>query len=154
MIKAKGDNKTLLVFPPGWEPVMPLGLAYLKSFLETNDFESKIFDLNVLYADELFEATGDDKKSIKILDKAYKTLKKEVVSYNPRIVAFTMLEPAFQNAIYLIKKLKSDFKDDIITVVGGPHVSYLKEKILDYKEIDVAIPGEGELPLFALVERI
>lgn len=154
MIKTKGDNKTLLVFPPGWEPVMPLGLAYLKSFLETNDYESKIFDLNVLYTDELFENTGDDKKCEKILEKAYKKLKKEVVSYNPRIVAFTMLEPAFHNAIYLIKKLKSDFKDDIITVVGGPHVSYLKKKILDLKEIDVAIPGEGELPLLDLVERI
>lgn len=154
MVTAKVDNKTLLVFPPGWEPVMPIGLAYLKSFLEENDFESRIFDLNILYAEDLFEAIGDHNKKKRILESAYKALKEEVISYNPKVIAFTMLEPTFMSAVFLIKKLKSDFNDDIITVAGGPHVSYLKKKILDFKVIDVAIPGEGELPLLDLVERI
>ena len=154
MDRLKEGIKTLLIFPPGWEPVIPIGLAYLKSYLETNDFESKILDLNILFTDELITVKEDEKTKKKILDRAYKILKNEISSYNPVVTAFTLLEPTFFNAIYLIKKLKNEFDKELIIAVGGPHVSYLKKRILDFKAIDVAIPGEGELPLLELIQRI
>lgn len=154
MNKTKNNSKLLLVFPPGWEPVMPIGLAYLKGYLNANGFEANIADLNVLFTEELFTAEENEKKKKKILNNAYKVLKKEVSKYNPAVVAFTLLEPTFFNAIYLIKKLKTDFGKDLIIAVGGPHASYLQKRILDFKVIDVVIPGEGELPLLELMQKI
>ena len=139
---------------PGWEPVMPVGPAYLKGYLEAHGFETKIIDLNAEFTEELFISGNDPKKKRKILDNAYDLLKKEIRSYSPYVVGFSLHEPTFLNGVYLIKKLKSDFGKDIITVVGGPHISYLKSRALDFHAIDIAITGEGEVPLLTLMQKI
>lgn len=133
---------------------MPINLAYLKSFLGSRGFESKIIDLNILYVNKIYAGDGDIKNKGKILNKIFNVLKNEISSFEPSVVAFSLLEPTFFNGIYLIKKIRSEFGEDIKIVVGGPHVSYLQKKVLDFRSIDVAITGEGELPLLELMQRI
>jgi len=154
MSRIKNDNNVLLIFPPGWEPVPPIGLAYLKSYLEQNGFNTKILDLNVLFTEKLFVNRENKKEKKTILNNSYEVLKKKISKFKPTVVGFTLLEPTFSNSIHLIKKIRKDYDNNLKIVVGGPHVSYLKKRVLDFKEIDVAIPGEGELPLLELMQKI
>lgn len=154
MPKKNNEPRVMLTTVPGWEPVMPIGPAYLKGYLESNGFGTKIIDLNVEFTEELFIAGNDYRKKRKILDKAYFRLKKELISYDPDVIGFSLHEPTFLNGVYLVKKVKSDFRKNILTVVGGPHISYLKSRVLDFKSIDIAVTGEGEIPLLNLMQRI
>ncbi|MDY6964690.1 MAG: radical SAM protein [Halobacteriota archaeon] len=95
----------------------------------------------------------DKERRIKeILDGASKELLNCISQDNIDVVGFSTFSPSYQSAVYIAKKVKEETLDTLI-VFGGPQVSYLKEEVLFFPWIDVAIAGEGELAFLDLLNR-
>ncbi len=106
-------------------PSPPLGLAYIAAALEREGIEVKILDLVVFpYSRQLLESV--------------------LKNFAPRIVGTTAVTMTFDNAINVIKEIKS-IDPSIATVMGGPHVTFCaKETMSLFPELDFIVLGEGE----------
>jgi len=77
----------------------------------------------------------------------------ESIGYEPNVILIESATPSFYNDLEWAKKLKSYMPNAKICFVGT-HISYEKEKILDYEFIDFAIIGEYEEIFVKLCERL
>ncbi|MFO7667313.1 MAG: radical SAM protein [Desulfobacterales bacterium] len=116
-------------------PSPPLGLAYIAAALEREGAEVKILDLVVFpYSKLLLESV--------------------IKNFAPRIVGTTAVTMTFDNAMDVIKDVKS-IDTSILTVMGGPHVTFCAEETLAaYPEIDFVVLGEGEETVVELARAI
>lgn len=112
----------------GWPNYPHPGVGYLSTFLETKGIEYNVLDMNLAYKTE--------------------DLKKKIKSFNPDLIAITMYTYKHSQTYRMIDQIKKFF--NIPIVVGGPHVSLFKSKVLDGNLIDFAIQHEGEEALFEL----
>ncbi len=112
-------------YPISETPSPPLGLAYLAAALTESGVEVKILDLVVFpYSRSL--------------------LQNLLEAFKPQMAGFTAVTMTFDSAIGVIKDIK-EIDSDILTVMGGPHVSFCgRETLKDYPELDVIVIGEGE----------
>lgn len=111
----------------------PIALAYLGSVLENAGHKVKIVDCQ---AEEY--NLEDAKKEIKI--------------FNPEVIGITSSTQLIYEAMKIAKIAKEN-NPNCLTIVGGPHVTYLSEGTLkECKSIDVAVRGEGEITLLELLE--
>lgn len=127
--------KIALIAPPyplEQAPSPPLGICYVASACEEAGFEVRIFDYIVRqYTPEGFIAELDD--------------------YQPDIVGSTAVTMNFLGAAEIIKTAKTH-NPSIITMMGGPHVSFDFNNALNhYPEIDIIVIGEGEQTLKELL---
>ncbi|MHA1711577.1 MAG: B12-binding domain-containing radical SAM protein [Candidatus Freyarchaeota archaeon] len=127
--------RTLLVNTPYWFsecPTIPLGITYLAAVLEKNGFEVEVLDLLVSrYSDE-------------------KVVRK-VEEYKPDVVGATSVTMNFPKASRILK-LAKEAKEDVLTVIGGPHVTFSDVRTLrEAPWIDVVVRGEGEYTLLDIV---
>lgn len=114
------------------ETVPHLGLLYLASVLREND-NVKIIDLQLKNLENY-------KKFLKIFD--------------PDVVGFTATTPEINEAAVLAKIVKKNNKD-IITILGGAHVSALpRDTLKEFKDFDVGIIGEGEKTIQELISGL
>lgn len=115
---------------------MPLGLICVASYLREHGYTVSILDS---YAENLgVLATVDRVFSRTTL---------------PRVIGFNSSSPN----IHIVHKIAAYLKrirSDIIIVCGGPHASLATEHTLSTGDIDYAVVGEGEIPLFNLVKSI
>ena len=131
--------KVLLVEPLKviWEMMrpcvpVPLGLAQLAAVLEENNVNVKIIDCTAL------------KMSRHELEQAIR-------QEQPDVVGATALTPFFYHAVDIANVAKG-VDSGIITVLGGPHVTYLPEETLKQNpSVDIVAGGEGERTLVDLV---
>ncbi len=102
-----------------------MGLAYIAAALEREGIEVKILDLVVFpYSRQLLESVLKD--------------------FAPHIVGSTAVTMTFDNAIGVIRDVKS-IDPSITTVMGGPHVTFCaKETMSLFPELDFIVLGEGE----------
>jgi radical SAM superfamily enzyme YgiQ (UPF0313 family) len=118
-------------YPISETPSPPLGLAYLAGALSAAGVEAKILDLVVFPYNRSMLANL-------------------IQTFKPQVVGLTAVSMTFNNAIGVIKDIK-DINPDIITVMGGPHVSFCaRETLGDYPQLDVVVIGEGEKTVVAL----
>jgi len=128
--------RVLLVNPPVFRVDEPwydtpkfvrTGLAYLAGYLRQHPgFEIEIIDSKFERID--FE----------------KTLQK-VLEFKPDIVGLGAFTNEIKPAAYMSKMIKENLPN-IITVIGGVHVTALPDKTLEeFPEFDVAVIGEGEI---------
>ena len=112
-------------YPISETPSPPLGLAYLAGALSAAGVEVKILDLVVFpYSRTMLTSL--------------------IASFRPHIAGLTAVSMTFNNAIGVIKDING-INPDIMTVMGGPHVSFCaRETLGDYPELDVVAIGEGE----------
>lgn len=127
----------------------PLGLAYLAAILK-DDFKVKILDCL---------AEGYEKEEI--IDRdflryglSFDDIKKEITAFNPDVVAISCLFSNQVENVYKIFQLIKDIDNEIITIIGGAHPSAVPEEVLNNKNIDFVIIGEGEVTLKRLLEAI
>lgn len=105
--------------------VPPLNLMYLASSLESASLSVGIIDDNL--------KEWGIKKVTKIIKKL-----------NPSIVGVTATTPLIKKALEYIKSIKK-LLPNILTVIGGPHATFLPIKTLrECPELDVVVIGEGE----------
>ena len=127
--------RTLLINPPyplTESPIMPLGLSYIAAVLEKNGFEVKVLDLLVSQYSE---------------EKLYRYM----AEFRPEVVgatAVTMNYPISASILRLCKR----YDENVITVIGGPHVTFCAEQTLrEAPWIDIVVRGEGEYTMLDIV---
>jgi anaerobic magnesium-protoporphyrin IX monomethyl ester cyclase len=120
--------RTLLINPPypftEW-PNIPLGLSYIAAVLEKNGLEVRVLDLLVSqYSEE--------------------KLRRCMAEFRPEVVgvtAVTMNYPTSSNTLKLCKR----FDENVVSVIGGPHVTFCAEQTLrEAPWIDIVVRGQGE----------
>ncbi len=127
--------KTLLIIPPypfAEAPIMPIGLSYIAGVLERNGQEVQILDLLVSkYSRE--------------------KIKSKLEEYQPDIVGTTSVTLNYHSTSEILKYCKS-LNKDIITIIGGPHVSFTAaETLKEAPWIDIVVRGEGERTMLDIV---
>lgn len=111
-----------------YKPSMPhTGLAYIAAFLLKNGHQVKVLDMRLEYEEGY------------LLDK--------LKEFKPDIVGVTGPSLQYSRLYNLIDILK---KQGYRVVVGGPHASTIRKKILEETNADFAIKGEGELTFLDL----
>ncbi len=79
---------------------------------------------------------------------------REILSHNPKVVAFSCYIWNIEKTLELCESIKKQNKD-IVTMVGGPEVSYNAAEVLKNNSfIDVVVSGEGEKTVPLLLERL
>lgn len=116
-------------FPAGsW----PVGLGYIAKSLESTGTEYRIIDLNFETIDFLIS---------------------EIKYFQPEFIGVSMMTCAYKLNYNLFKKIKECFTN-IKIIAGGPHISYLREIVLqECPEIDYGIVLEGEETIVELMRN-
>lgn len=112
----------------------PLNLLYLASSLRENGYSVRIIDDNVEEAgpDEIARSLGEE----------------------PKLVGLTAATSTLNAAIRYTDAIKRQ-NDGTVTVLGGPHVSFLPEETLERApSVDVTVLGEGEDIIVDLVSTL
>ncbi len=112
-------------YPISETPSPPLGLAFLAAALERAGVEVRILDFVVFpYS---------------------KTMLKEAINdFSPDVVGATSVTMSFNNAIEVLKDVKA-LDPDILTVMGGPHVTFCaRDTLKAFSCVDIIALGEGE----------
>jgi len=130
--------KIALIAPPyplEEAPSPPLGLAYVAAACEAAGAEVRIFDFIVSrYTPEKLAAALD--------------------SFRPDAVGSTAVTMNFIQAVSILKDVKKHNRK-IVTMMGGPHVSFdIENSLKIYPEIDLIVIGEGEETLSELVPAL
>ena len=127
--------RTLLVNPPyafSEVPIIPMGIAYIAGVLEHTGNEVQILDL-------LVSKYSEEKISRKLEE------------YQPDIVGVTSVTMNYPIASEILKVCKGVDKD-IITVIGGPHVTFSAVETLNEAPwIDIVVRREGEQTMLDIV---
>jgi len=89
---------------------------------------------------------------------AHHTKKERIIQYirhiNPQILGVTLMTNHLTQTIPFLRDIKK-MLPDIITVVGGAHPSSTYEDFLNhYKEVDIAVFGEGEQTMLEIIESV
>lgn len=126
--------KVLLVQPPFNPNIIGAGIVYCSEPLGLESIAGNIPHREVKILDMRIEPDFD----------------KELVSFQPDIVAITSLTTDVYIARNLLRKVK-DYNPEILTVVGGHHATIMPK---DFNEdfIDVIVIGEGEITFRELVD--
>lgn len=113
-------------------PSPPLGISYVAAAFEAAGCEVRIFDYIVSsYSKEKIAAQLDN--------------------FQPDAVGVGSVTMNFLDAQAILKDVKAH-NQDIVTMIGGPHVSFMVEQTLDaYPEIDLIFIGESEATIAELV---
>jgi radical SAM superfamily enzyme YgiQ (UPF0313 family) len=121
-------------YPISETPSPPLGLAYIGAALEAAGVEVRMLDLVVLpYSKGMLESVLKD--------------------FSPHFVGATAVTMTFNHAAEVIKDVK-DIDPTILTIMGGPHVSFCaKETMHSVPELDFIALGEGEESVVQLVNE-
>ena len=112
----------------------PLGLAYIGAVLKSNGYKVAIYDMHIA------AANAED-------------ILKEYRRTKPKIVGITCTTPTFPNAVRIAKLLKA-WDKNIVTVIGGVHVTSLPEESLELGCFDYVSIGEGEQSMLELADLI
>ena len=136
--------------------MVPAAIAILSAVLRPCDIETDVFDTtfyetgladnNVInvktfvskpynFADEGIKQRTTD---------AYADFRDKVNAFVPDLIAVSLVEDTFRMGERLLKSIR---EYDIPVVAGGPFCTYASEKVVECKDIDFIIRGEGEAPL-------
>jgi radical SAM superfamily enzyme YgiQ (UPF0313 family) len=112
--------------------------------------------LGVTYVAAAFAAAGAEVKILDYIVSRYtpEKLKAELDAFQPDAVGATSVTLNFYGAAEIVRTAKRH-NPDIITMMGGPHVSFDAENTLAaYPEIDLIVRGEGEQTIAELTPRL
>ena len=139
--------KVLLVNPPqtfypGSETPagnLPLGLMYIAATLIKTGYKTEILD--AFMADGLVQKNGETLN----VGMTFEQIKQEICSREPDIVGIAgPFTCQIENSIK-VSDLAKQVDSEILTVVGGPHVTTVPKGFLEEaKSVDIAVAGEGE----------
>ena len=122
-------------YPLEEAPAPPLGVSYVAAAFEAAGCRVRIFDYIVSrYSPE--------------------KLKRQMDAFEPDVVGATSVTMNFPVAAEIMRTAKRH-RPSILTVMGGPHVSFDVARTLQtYPEIDLLVLGEGERTIMELVPSL
>jgi magnesium-protoporphyrin IX monomethyl ester (oxidative) cyclase len=139
--------KILLINPPqtfypGSEPPagnLPLGLMYIAAMLTKAGYQTEILD--AFMTGGLFKKNGATMN----VGMPFERIKQEIYGRKPDILGVAGPFTCQMENSVKISDLAKQVDPDILTVVGGPHVTAVpKEFLEEAKSVDIAVIGEGE----------
>jgi anaerobic magnesium-protoporphyrin IX monomethyl ester cyclase len=124
--------RVLLIYPNITDyPIdISYGLAAISSALKNSDHTVKLMDCTFSY----------DKDNIELL----------INDFSPHIVGIPVASNDFHFAVEICKSIKA--LTDVTIVAGGYHTTMAPEDIMEENCFDIAVIGEGEESLIAIVE--
>lgn len=149
-------NKILLIHPPmnkhktqaKWVSP-PLGLAYIAAVLEKK-YEVRILDASIEGYDT--EVQIDDERIRYGLP--FDSIKKEIEGFSPDIVGVSCPFSTLSKNAHEILRVTKEADKSIVTIMGGAHPSGVPEEVMQDKNIDFIVIGEGERTIQKLIEKI
>jgi radical SAM superfamily enzyme YgiQ (UPF0313 family) len=130
--------KIALIAPPyplSEFPSPPLGICYVAAACEKAGAQVELFDYII----------GEYRPE---------KLKQALDTYKPDCVGITSVTMNFKKAAHILKTVK-EYHPHVITMIGGPHVSFDYDHILrNMQGIDLIVIGESEKTLIDLVPKI
>jgi radical SAM superfamily enzyme YgiQ (UPF0313 family) len=122
-------------YPLSETPSPPLGLAYLGAALEQAGVQVKILDY-VVYPNRR------------------DTLGSILKEFKPHVAGATAVSMTFDHAKQILSDVKT-IDPEILTVMGGPHVTFCAQETLEtFAELDAVVIGEGEETLVELLRAV
>jgi len=112
----------------------PIGLSYVAAVLKQKGYDVKILDA------ELHNYTHAQTVN-------------EIKKFNPDIICSTVTTPLISTVSEFCKAAK-EFNKNIITILGGPHISALPEDCIKPQCFDFGVVSEGEYTILELVEEL
>jgi len=112
----------------------PLGLAYIAAMLEQDNHMVEIIDCVAENLDALQVVSQIEKSS-------------------PEIVGISAFTPTIQEAQRLTKVIKS-ILPSVTVVLGGIHPTIFPEQVMQNREVDFVVVGEGEYTMRNLVKAL
>jgi len=121
-----GFKRVLLCVPPitgrfGWPACPHTGVGYLSASLSAAGIEHQVFDMR--------------------LGNTFKRLRQVIAAFEPDLVGLTMTTHGHKNYYEIANRLK---EGKYKVVLGGPHVSLFRNKVLEGCRADFAVKNEGE----------
>lgn len=129
--------RILLVDPPGRNKGLNTGLGYLSAVLK-NLHEIRVLDLNNIVIGNCGDANPDMPEKV-----MKQRIKKALESFTPHV--FGVSVKTFTAVVARnILDIAREFRPDMTTVVGGPHITLDGYKFIQESMVDFGIQGEGE----------
>ncbi len=158
--------KILLIYPNfrGMN-MLPPGISLLSAVLKQRGFRVKLFDTTYYDSIEGKSLDSDASKSDRLMARPFKMpneisytrtdcfedFEKEVLDFQPDLLALSCTEDMFSLGIKLLKKARYL---NILTIAGGVFPTFASKLVLSFPEVDIVCKGEGEDALSTLCERL
>lgn len=156
--------KILFVYPnkEGY-PIIPLGISILSGILKNHGHKVSLFDVTFMVPERLDHNAREKTGVVKKVDvesywgKTASTdingeFKKKIGSFNPDLIAFSIVENNYGMAKELFKLARQSSKSLII--VGGIFPTVAPEFFMGEQNVDIICIGEGEYPILELVDKL
>lgn len=112
---------------------LPTGIAYIAEALHNAGIESKIIDMGLGYR--------------------LKDVSRAINEFDPGLIGISMMSFGYTHTYRMIRLIKKSYPH-IPIVVGGPHMSTLRDQVLkDCSDIDFGIIREGEETIVELCRK-
>ena len=108
----------------------PIGLCYVASTLLSHGFRVDVVDLA-------------------ISDSEPEKVELEIRRAKPKILGITTSTCTYEKALKIARKAKQ-IDPEIVTVLGGPHVTFTAQETLAHPEVDLVVRNEGEITMLEL----
>ncbi len=142
-------NPPQTFFPGSDAPAgnLPLGLMYIAAVLEKNDSKAEILD--AFMANSPARKVGDTVE----IGMTYESIAEEIRKRKPDIVGISNPFTCQTQHASKVADIVKEIDRDVPTVVGGPHVSAVPEEFMvEAKNVDLAVMGEGEYTMLDIVK--
>ncbi|MBU0957473.1 MAG: B12-binding domain-containing radical SAM protein [Nanoarchaeota archaeon] len=126
---------------------VPLGLAYIASYLEKHNFKPEILDCMAYY--ENIKKLSKNNYRIGLSEKE---IIKKLKQFNPDIVGVSGSYTIHEKDSFAIADLVKKHTKALV-VFGGAHTSAIPHSVLKNKNVDIAVIGEGELTFLDIVKN-
>jgi len=165
-----GKKRILLMQPPFYRLYSeshqfaryPLSLGYLAGAVRSGtgwcamvynaDFCRKAATLGVSYL--AGKGFYNYLRNLKDLSgRVWSEIRDTVKDYAPAVVGISANSQNFASAC-LVARIVKEIDPGIVVIVGGPHPSMAGASVLDCRDIDISVKGEGELTIVELLEAI
>lgn len=167
-------NKIVLIQPPFFRLFKdtfsfyryPLSLGYLAGTIKSEttwdvvSYNSDFSPRSIIGNDNItfsFQAGEGFANYVRNLNNRYAPIWEEIKitlsELKPSVVGISTMSQNFKSAC-IVANIAKDINRDTIVIIGGPHPSMVGPDILNCKDIDVGVMGEGERTIIELLEAI
>lgn len=138
----------------------PLSLAYLAAAVKSKtSWDVRVYNADFAPTSDPFEVTYFKGKGFaqylenlrNTSGNIWREVQSVIAAYSPSVVGISAKSANFASAVQVARLVKEMFPETVV-VVGGPHPTTVRDKILDCADIDIVVVGEGEQTLVELLE--
>jgi len=139
-----------------------LSLAYLAGTIKKEtDWDVMVYNTDYSFTDERvsieYLTGGGFSNYIKNLHDmnyvVWKEIRQTIEDYRPAVVGISAMSQTFAS-VRVVADIAKSIDENTIVVVGGPHPSMVKGKVLNAPSIDIGVFGEGEATIVDLLRSL